>query len=136
MNNLLKINFVIPYGKREDYIEFIEEIHNNVKPDEVVFMFVNNIPYVLECILYVEVENPDIVRNIAKKYKVSELMNGKSQEYYIKEQSNRGWNSIGLIPNMSKGKILMLMESIFQIPTIREYEEAGYSLKKNYKIFT
>ena len=27
----------------------------------------------------------------------------------------------------------MLMESIFQIPTIREYEEAGYSLKKNYK---
>ena len=75
MNNLLKINFVIPYGKREDYIEFIEEINNNVKPDEVVFMFVNNIPYVLECILYVEVENPDIVRNIAKKYKVSELKN-------------------------------------------------------------
>ena len=29
MNNLLKINFVIPYGKREDYIEFIEEINNN-----------------------------------------------------------------------------------------------------------
>ena len=133
MNNLLKINFVIPYGNREDYIEFIEEINNNVKSDEIVFIFANNIPYVLECILYVEVENPDIVRNIAKKYKVSELMNGKSQEYYIKEQSNRGWNSIGLISNMSKEKILMAMRTICQIPTIQEYEEAGYSLKKDYK---
>ena len=59
MNNLLKINFVIPYGKREDYIEFIEEINNNVKPDEVVFIFVNNIPVRLD-----DVDPNDIIHGL------------------------------------------------------------------------
>lgn len=130
-NQLTKLNFVIPYGYRDKYINFIDEVNQSVSNEygEMVMIFANNIPYTLELILYVQTYEPEKIRKIAKKYNVNELQNGKSLEYYLTEQMRRQWNVQGLIKKLYKEDISRLLENICNIKTIKQLEEEGYLLE-------
>lgn len=134
MEHSKKLNFVIPYGYREEYIDFMYDV-TQVEETEVT-LFVNNIPYVLECFLYVETEQVEIVRQIALRHNVQEFFNGKTLEHYFSEQKTRQWNCIGLNAVMGKDRICDAMKSITYFPTVKELEAEGYSTERNYqKVF-
>lgn len=134
MSQQKKLNFVIPYGYREHYIDFIYDVTQVEGTD--VMLLVNNIPYVLECFLYVETDQVDTIRQIARQYHVQEFYNGKTLEHYFSEQKTRQWNWTGLNASMEKERICDAMKAITYFPTVRELEGEGYSLGRSYqKVF-
>lgn len=131
VNDKSKLNFVIPYGYREDYVDFIKDVtkQNNTE----VTLFVNNIPYSLECLLYIETYHPDSIRQISNFYKINELQNGKAIDYYFKEMRTRQWNMTAFSPNMDKEDLLRVMNDICYFPTIADYAASGYALTRHYR---
>ncbi|WP_288623865.1 toll/interleukin-1 receptor domain-containing protein [uncultured Streptococcus sp.] len=129
--NDAQLNFIIPYGYRENYIDFIYDVTN--QPETEVTLFVNNIPYSLECLLFVETKFPDNIRQMARNYQTHELQNGKSIDYYFKEMRTRQWNMTAFSPVMDKEQIAVAMNTICYFKSIAEYEKEGYSLNRNYR---
>lgn len=130
-------NFIIPYGEREEYIEFIQEVNNIVKEDGIVQLFVNNNPYELGSILYVEAKNEEDIKFIAKKFSVLYLENPKNYSIFFEEMKNRNWNTAIFPLECSVNDIKSIINNLYYFASKKDIESKGYvnsTLEKN-KVF-
>lgn len=131
-DNMKKIfNIQIPYGTRENYYDMIFEMNQIVSKSESIILFVNNNPYCLDSVLYVETANMDELLQIVNKYKAKLLNYGKYLNEYISQMGDRGWCSIGIPYHILKGDLMTMIEDMYQISTISELEKNGYKFPKD-----
>lgn len=130
-------NFIIPYDKREKYIDFIQAINNIVEEEGIVQLFVNNNPYNLESILYVQTQKVDEVSSIAKSYNCISTENPKELLIFLNEMKIRTWNTSSIPLRCTNNEIQKIISSLYFFGSKKEIEKKGYkkSNDENNKLF-
>ena len=123
----------IPYESRSNYKEFIVDVNALVPINGVSQIFVNNNPYHLEALLYIETAgNVEQIEALIAKYKLARIYD-KGYEELFNEIAGRGWNTMPLACNITLEEIELCFNNLFIFAEQERLAKLGYSNKQHLK---
>ena len=105
---------IIPYAKRNDYVDMVAKINSLVDNNGIVALFVCNVPYDLHSYLVVESDtNAEQINSLIKQYNI-ELDNEVGFTELFMEIANKKYNNHSFAPDDDKELIQLAFNSHYQ----------------------
>ncbi|MCI6272224.1 MAG: toll/interleukin-1 receptor domain-containing protein [Erysipelotrichaceae bacterium] len=127
-DNMKDVVYKIPYGKRDEYMDFVYKVNKVVSSSGMVAIGVNNIPYNLAIVLCIRdnEKNIEIIDDIAREYNVIKETTENWNTVFEKSIKDKKWDLITLRINEDLDSIKFTINNMCAFIPMSEMEKNGY----------